>query len=223
MIPIPHPKQGYRLADGTKVSGVTTILGRFKESGALLFWACEQGKAIERGEISNLYDKRDAAAESGTLAHSLVEAHINGLPLPVIPDSNVGKQALQGYENYVRWQEDNRIEVKKQEMEMVSETYRFGGCPDALGIDSRGNLCIMDWKTSGAIYVDYILQISAYRILWEENHPDQPITGGYHLLRFAKENADFHHHYWNELEEAKEMFVLLVRAYELDRRLKKRV
>lgn len=198
-------------------------MGRFKESGALLFWACEQGKAIERGEISNLYDKRDAAAESGTLAHSLVEAHINGLPLPVIPDSNVGKQALQGYENYVRWQEDNRIEVKKQEMEMVSETYRFGGCPDALGIDSRGNLCIMDWKTSGAIYVDYILQISAYRILWEENHPDQPITGGYHLLRFAKENADFHHHYWNELEEAKEMFVLLVRAYELDRRLKKRV
>ena len=223
MIPIPHPKHGYRLQNGDKVPGVTTILGRFKESGALMFWACEQGKAIERGEISNMYDKRDAAAEAGTLAHSLVEAHINGLPLPVLPDNDTGKQAQQGYENYIRWQEDNRIQVIKQEMLMVSERYRFGGCPDALGIDSRGNLCILDWKTSGAIYVDFILQIAGYHILHDENHPDQPITGGYHLLRFAKENADFAHHYWSELEDAKEMFILLARAYELDKKLKKRV
>lgn len=220
---MPHPKSGYRLTDGTKVPGVTTIIGRFKESGGLLRWAYSQGQAAQRGEISDLYDKRDAAAEAGTLAHSLVEAHINGLPLPIMPDNDVGKQAVQGLENYIHWQEDNRIQVIKQEMEMVSDLYRFGGCPDALGIDSRGNLCIMDWKTSGAIYIDYILQISAYRILWEENHPDQPITGGYHLLRFAKENADFHHHHWNELEDAKEMFILLARAYDLDKQLKKRI
>ena len=219
---MPHPRKGYYV-DGKSVPGVTTIIGRFKESGALLFWACEQGKAIERGEIKTLYDKRDAAAEAGTLAHSLVEAHINELPLPIIPDNNIGKQALQGYDNYIRWQEDNRIQVIKQEMEMVSEVYRFGGCPDALGIDSRGNLCILDWKTSGGIYIDYLLQISGYKILWEENHPDKPITGGYHLLRFAKENADFHHHFWNELDDAKEMFILLAKAYEIDKKLKKRI
>lgn len=218
-----RPKSGYHLANGEKVPGVTTIIGRFRESGALMFWACEQGKAIERGEISALYDKRDAAAEAGTLAHSLVEAHINGLPLPEMPENDVGKQALQGYENYIHWQEDNRIQVMKQEMEMVSETYRFGGCPDALGIDSRGNLCILDWKTSNAIYTDYLLQIAGYYILWSENHPDQPITGGFHLLRFSKEHADFAHHYWNQLEDAKKMFFLLREAYELDKILKKRV
>ena len=219
---MPRPRKGYYV-DGKSVPGVTTIIGRFKESGSLLFWACEQGKAIERGEIFALYDKRDAAAEAGTLAHSLVEAHINELPLPIMPDNDVGKQALQGYENYIRWQEDNRIRVMKQEMEMVSKVYRFGGCPDALGIDSRDNLCILDWKTSAGIYSDYLLQIGAYRILWEENHPDQPITGGFHLLRFAKENADFHHHFWNELDDAKEMFILLARAYEIDKKLKKRI
>jgi hypothetical protein len=220
---MPHPKSGYKLASGEKVPGVTTIIGRFKESGALLFWACEQGKAIERGEISNLYDKRDAAAEAGTLAHSLVEAHINGLPLPIMPDDDIGGKAQQGYENYVRWSEDNRIQVIQQEEQMVSEVYKFGGCPDALGIDSRGQLCILDWKTSNGVYMDYLLQIAAYRILHEENHPDQPITGGFHLLRFSKENADFAHHYWSELEDAREMFTLLVRAYEIDKRLKKRV
>jgi len=219
---MPHPRKGY-FVNGEPVPGVTTIIGRFKDSGGLLFWAFEQGKAAERGEIEKLYDKRDAAAEAGTLAHSLVEAHINGLPLPDMPENDVGKQALQGYENYIRWQEDNRIQVMKQEMVMVSELYRFGGCPDALGIDSRGNLCLLDWKTSNSIYLDYLLQIAGYCILHEENHPDKPITGGYHLLRFSKDNADFAHHYWNNLDDAKEMFILLARAYEIDKKLKKRV
>lgn len=75
---MPHPTQGYRLKDGTRVPGVTTIIGRFKDSGALLYWACEQGKAIERGEISKLYDKRDSSAESGTICHDLVEKFLKG-------------------------------------------------------------------------------------------------------------------------------------------------
>ena len=60
-----RPTLGYRLKDGTKVPGVTTIIGRFKDSGGLLWWAFEQGQAAERGEINSLYDKRDAAAEAG--------------------------------------------------------------------------------------------------------------------------------------------------------------
>jgi len=220
---MPHPKGGYNLKDKTKVPGVTTIIGRFKDSGGLLYWACEQGKAIERGEISSLYDKRDAAADAGTLAHALVEAHINDEELPHLPCNDIGKQAWQGYQNYLRWQEDNRIKVIKQEMEMVSELYKFGGCPDALGIDSRNTLCILDWKTSNSVYQDYLIQIAAYRQLWEENNPDKLITGGFHLLRFSKDHADFAHHFWSELDDAWEQFKLFRQAYELDKVLKKRV
>lgn len=220
---MPHPKGGYKLSNGQKVPGTTTIIGRFKESGGLLYWACEQGKAIERGEISSLYDKRDEAADAGTLAHALVEAKINGSPLPDMPDNDIGKHAQQGYENYLHWQEDNKIQIIRQEMELVSETYLFGGCPDALGIDTRGNLSILDWKTSNGVYVDYLIQIAAYRQLWEENNQDQPITGGFHLLRFSKEHADFAHHYWSELDEAWEQFKLFRKAYDLDKSLKKRV
>lgn len=32
-------RRDYRLSDGTRVPGVTTIIGRFKESGGLLWWA----------------------------------------------------------------------------------------------------------------------------------------------------------------------------------------
>jgi len=73
-----RPKAGYKDNDGKRVVGVTTAIGRFKESGGLLWWAFEQGKAAERGEINSLYDKRDEAAEAGTICHDLVEMHIKG-------------------------------------------------------------------------------------------------------------------------------------------------
>lgn len=220
---MPHPKQGYRLKDGRKVPGVTTIVGRFKDSGALLYWACEQGKAIERGEIKNLYDKRDEAADSGTLAHACVEAHIKNLPLPVLPDNAVGRAAFQGFENYLNWQSNSNIKIIEQEMELVSEAYEFGGCPDAIGVDSKGQLCLLDWKTSNGVYQDYIIQLAAYKNLWEENYPDRLLVGGFHLCRFSKDHADFAHHFWNELDDAWEQFKRFRESYELDKKLKKRV
>ena len=215
---MPHPTKGYKI-DGKAVPGTTTIIGRFKDSGALLYWACEQGKAIERGEIEKLYDRRDEAAEAGTDAHALVEAHISGLPLPAFPSL----PAKQGFENYLQWERDNRIKITNQEMVLTSVLYQFGGCPDAIGVDSQGRTVILDWKTSNGVYPDYLIQLAAYRQLWDENNPDNPITGGFHLLRFSKEHADFAHHYWSELDDAWEQFKLFRRAYDLDKLLKKRV
>ncbi len=34
-----RPKAGYRLSDGTKVPGVTTIIGGRKQTGGLMWWA----------------------------------------------------------------------------------------------------------------------------------------------------------------------------------------
>lgn len=220
---MPHPKGGYRLKDGTRVPGVTTIINRFKDSGGLLYWACEQGQAIERGEISSLYDRRDEAADAGTLAHSLVEHYINEEEHPPIEMNDIGKQAMQGFQNYLQWEKDNKIQVIKQEIELVSEEYKYGGCPDALGINSENQLCVLDWKTSNKVYPDYLIQIVAYHHLWEENNTEKPITGGYHLLRFSKEHADFAHYYWQELDDAWEQFKLFRRAYEIDKLLKKRI
>lgn len=188
-----------------------------------MYWACEQGKAIERGEINNLYDKRDAAAEAGTLAHSMVEAHIRGEALPTTSmyPADVIKQAKQGYENYLNWAKVNKMEVVEQEVALVSEKYQFGGCLDCILVD--GKRALGDWKTSNGIYQDHIIQVAAYKVLWEENFPDKPITGGYHICRFAKEHADFAHHYWGELDDAWEQFKLFRAAFDIDKRLKKRV
>jgi len=218
-----RPTQGYYNADGKRIPGTTTITGRFKESGALMYWACEQGKAIERGEIRNLYDKRDAAAEAGTLAHELVETHLNQNHLPSLEEypEETAQQAKQGFQNYLKWQENNTITIVYQEVELVSEEHQFGGCPDAIGTDDSKDLFLLDWKTSNGVYSDYLIQLAAYAILWEENYPDMPLSG-FHLLRFSKEYADFSHHYWSNLDDAKEMFLLYCQAYGLDKKLKKR-
>jgi hypothetical protein len=210
------------------VPGVTTIIGRFKDSGGLMYWAFEQGKASERGEIDRLYDKRDEAAEAGTLAHSLVEGHIAGTlpePLPashlIAYPEDVALQAMQGFENYLRWEATTKMQIVEQEIPLVSAKYKFGGTPDAIMVGEE--LALGDWKTSNKIYPDMLIQLAAYKVLWEENFPDRPITGGFHLCRFSKEHADFAHHYWAELDDAWEQFKLFREAYEIDKRLRKRV
>lgn len=208
----------YTLRDGTAVRSVTTILGRFKESGALLQWAFKIGQS----GASSLYEKRDEAAEVGTLAHDWIQASIHGEPLPEIPADKIDRveSALAAYRE---WIEGARMEIIATEVPLVSERYRFGGTIDAVARDNKGRVCLLDWKTSNGVYSDYALQLAAYRQLWDENNPDQAITGGYHLCRFAKEHGDFEHRYWPDLVEAWEMFKLLVPAYELDKQLRERI
>lgn len=216
---MPTPKAGYFLKSGEKVPGTTTVIGRFKDSGGLLHWAFEQGKLAQQGKIQRLYDRAEEAADIGTQAHAMIEAHINGDEVPVPTD----ERAQQAFNNALAWLAQTRITVisKWQECALVSEQYAFGGTPDAIG-ELDGKLILLDWKTSNAVYQDYLIQLAAYKQLWEENHPDKPITGGMYLCRFAKDFPDFSTHYFAELNDAWEQFKLFRSAYEIDKRLKKR-
>lgn len=208
--------EGYFTKDGVRVPSVTTILSRFKESGALIHWAYECGK-----NGRDYREERDKAASSGTLAHDLVERWIKNEPLTIEGPEDVVLRARQAFDVFQEWASQTQLKVTHTELALVSEKYRFGGTLDAMLVN--GKLALGDWKTSNAIYADYVSQVAAYGLLWEENHPEQPITGGYHIMRFAKEHPDFEHRFFAEVEDAKNMFLCLVKAYEYDKNLKKRV
>ena len=215
-----RPKAGYFLADGTRIPGVTTITGRFKDSGGLLHWAFQQGQS----GAASLYEKRDEAGIAGNFAHDMVEASIHGQEIPQTPPdmaADTAKAAMNGFMAYQTWKGQSGLKIIETETPLVSELYRFGGTPDAIGLMSNA-LCLIDWKTSNGVYPDFLIQIAAYKQLWEENFPDRPIIGGFHLCRFAKEHGDFAHHYYSELDDAWEMFKLLRQAYDLDKKLKQR-
>lgn len=130
--------------------------------------------------------------------------------------------ANRGFDSFSRWIDQTRVKILDREEPFVSEEMKIGGTPDAIGtIDGR--LCLLDWKTGNSVYSDHLLQVAAYRAIWEENHPGEKIVGGFHLLRFSKENADFAHRYFAELDEALELFKMFRRAYDLDKKVRKRV
>lgn len=230
------PKAGYILPNGEKVSGTTTIIGRWKESGGLLQWAFKQGQS----GVKSLYESRDKAADIGTAAHNMVERHINGaLPDHAIEDTvkdlNLGDElaskAKNAFGTYLKWTEQSNVKIisKYQELQLVCPTLKYGGTPDALG--KIGNdFVLLDWKTSNSVYPDYLMQLAAYKHLVENGirmdtgQPlDLKITGGFYLCRFSKDFPDFGCHYYGELDLAWKQFRLLREAYDYDKQLKERV
>lgn len=221
-----HPKGGYRLANGDRCPGVTTVIGRFKESGGLMYWAWDQGR-----NGFDFRETRDAAAEAGTIAHALVEYHITGKSdqdvAQLIENQRVEKEILekanQAYNNYLHWEKLTKLKVVQTEMSLVSETHKYGGTFDGIAVvEIEKELSLADWKTGG-IYTEAIIQCAAYKNLWEEHNPDKPITGGVHIVSFSRESADFAHRYFSDVSDAWRQFVLLREAFDIDKRLKKRL
>lgn len=222
---MPTPKSGYSWA-GEKLPGTTTVIGRFKDSGGLLQWAFKQGQS----GAAHLYEQAEKAADIGTLAHEYIEQHINGYP--VVYDANDEKQckANQAFTQYIEWERQTRIELvsKFQEIQLVSPKYRFGGTPDAIG-RFDGNYVLLDWKSSNAVYPDYLVQIAAYKHLIEEGvsmDTGEPLgiqIAACHLLRVSKDFPDFEHRSFTDLELPWRQFVRFREAYEDDKVLKARV
>lgn len=208
----------YELKDGTVVPSVTTIIGRFKDSGGLIWWAWNEGM-----NKRDFRETRDKAADSGTLAHAMVEADIRGKAYmaPVDADPAVLGRARQAFDNYREWRRQTNLEPVESEVRLVSEKYRFAGTLDAMLVSGR--LSLGDWKSSNAVYPDYLIQLAAYGLLWAETYPDRPIEGGYHLLRFAKDAPDFAHYHFGDLTDAARSFLLMRELWDLDKTLKARV
>lgn len=244
---MPTPAKGYRLRDGTRVPGVTTVLGRFKDSGGLIHWSwalahepLDRIRAILRNgadpsavaaflaepdEASDYRAVRDKAADAGTIAHEMVDCHIHGRKFDPGPyPAEVVEMAVPAYEAFRKWAAQSHLSVGETEVQLVSERYRFGGTRDAIALD--GKRAIADWKTSKAIYPEMLLQLAAYAILDEEL--GNTIDGGFHLLKFSKQEAPddpvrFSHHYWSQLDVAREAFLSMRQLYDLMARVGKMV
>lgn len=209
------PTQPYKNKAGQRLPGVTTILSRFKEAGGLVHWAWDLGRqGIDYRQV------RDDAANAGTAAHLMVESDIRGIPFDRTPYSpELLERADSAFDAYRQWRDQTKLEPVATELSLVSEVHQFGGTMDLML--TNGRLTLGDIKTSARLYPEHLIQVAAYAILWEEHHPDQPVQG-FHILRFAKEHADFSHHHFANLDGAREAFLNMRRLYDLCAELKKR-
>lgn len=212
------PREIYRDAAGTRLPSVTTIISRFKDSGGLLYWANEAGLSG-----LTLDQARAPAATAGTMAHALVEAHLNKRKPPeLVGDATTIERARAAFDVFLRWQDMTKLSIRHTEVSLVSERHKFGGRLDAIG--TLGNaLCLLDWKATAALYADYLYQAAAYKLLWEENYGDHPLVGGVHLCRFSKDSGDFSHSHFPDVSEEAETFLAMRALYDRVKATEKRV
>ena len=153
----------YKLADGTRVPGATTITGLLNKP-YLVRWANQLGLD---GVDSSMYV--DEAAKAGTLAHALILQHLTGEKVDL---TQFTAQQIDLAENsilsFFEWEKTHKIEPVWCEHPMVSEKMRYGGTLDCLAY-VNGEPELIDFKTGKAVYEEYFVQTAAYRKLLEES------------------------------------------------------
>ena len=192
------PHQVYKTKDGRRVPGVTTVLAELNKPYLMNWYGTEEREGILRfmGKQAWTADalrhalpktregkpllfavqKRDRAADVGTVAHAMVEAWHAGTTLSRhgIPD-DVYAQAVEPAERFKGWWTDAGLTLLHAELQMVSETWGVGGTADQIGRDKQGRIVLWDTKTGkpwyeGRPYREQIAQAVAYALMYHECH-----------------------------------------------------
>jgi PD-(D/E)XK nuclease superfamily len=87
-----------------------------------------------------------------------------------------------------------KYKIEHAERKLYSRRYRYSGTTDAVALDGRGLLVLLDWKTGKSIYPEFRLQTAAYVHAYEEEFPDQKIAGRY-IVRIAEDGSIEPHFY----------------------------
>jgi len=200
----------YRLANGDRVPGTTTVIGQNLgwNKQPLMHWANQMG--LDGKSHREVAEK---AADAGTLAHAMVEADLKGKPFPEGEvDINTRDKAETAYLAWLEWKELVGFELIASELSLVSEEHKVGGTIDVAAI--KRVPCILDLKTSNAIYPDHWIQCASYGHIYSENYPGKPIQA-YYILQLSKETGGFSYHYRPELENEWTVFKHLLEIHRL--------
>lgn len=158
----------YKLADGSKVPGASTIAKLGDDPGALIHWAWQCG--VDGEDYKKV---RDTAADIGTLAHFMIQCFLRGEE-PDLAEFSYADAAKASicFLKFLDFWEREGLEVVATEVPLVSEACGFGGTVDLIAVDKLSQVLTIDWKTSDAIWPSHGFQIAAYNLLWNENHPE---------------------------------------------------
>lgn len=204
--------------NGERAYGVTTAL-QIIAKPQLIWWAASEasnyvkanitpGVPLDELDIQHLCDearkahnkKKDKAADAGTYIHNWIEDYVSGKN----PDKPVSLQLNRVIEDFLNWWEGRNIEVISPEQVFCSPTHKLAGTAD-LVCRVDGKLTIMDWKTGSGIYPEMFIQLGAYAIMWEEEHPDQPIER-LHIVNASIKNM-FQDQYREDVDVFKQAYL----------------
>jgi hypothetical protein len=209
---------------GNGIARVSDVLDAWGDPGqaeGLTNWAAGLGYSWQ--------NVRQHAADVGTHTHSIIETMLRGVgaqsyddayaiarktvevsqAIPASMHDEVGRAC----HAFGQWCEGKVIEPEHLEETIVDHARRFGGTCDFKG-KINGARCLLDWKTSKRTYRRHKVQLAAYAILHDLEHPDEPIEF-YGTVRLDKRLGVAEDHYWRNLDAERAFFLTLLNVHDL--------
>jgi len=211
------PRVKYYTKDGELVPGVTTITSVLGKGEGLIYWAWNLGM-----QGIDFRKHRDNLADVGSLAHDMILCHLKkATPNTDKYSKDTIVTAGICFDKFIDWSAHHTLEpiIIEPEKGIVSEKYRYGGCPDYYGkID--GKLVLLDFKTAKSIYDDVYYQLAGYMLILEElGHKVEECQ----ILRIGRsEDEGFESKGKADLTYEKQIFLASLDIYKAKRELKKK-
>lgn len=199
-----YPKSHqYKLAVGDKksdwqtIDSVSRICGIVDKSDALLVWAsrlcsdyllslpvnARSDEEVKRA-VNIHREKKEEAANIGTLAHAWAEAYIKSWDISFPEDP----QVINAVNGFLDWTNQHKMEWIASERFIYSNKYNYVGICDAIAIID-GKRYLVDFKTSNRIRkLEYGMQTAAYSYAYFEE-TGQEIQWVI-VARFSKDDVD---------------------------------
>ncbi len=223
--------------NGKEYPSVSSILGLLDDgkSGALMGWA--KNVAIENikqalnekinqqititnsliEELSVIAKKeperiKDEACDIGSQCHNAIDGYIKG---EKYENYLINEKAKNAFNRFWEWFSKQNLKFITGDLPVVSIKYEYGGRLDALAINNKNKIVLLDWKTSNKISWSYSYQVAGYAIALEESYEIKPEKA--YVIRFGK-NDDVVEEKEVNLDNAKKAFKCLVRLYYLNQK-----
>ena len=195
-------KKHYYSVEGEYAPSVTTILDSIAKP-ALIPWAANEGAKFFISHIHDNMKVEDMAkgirsayrTSSGSALNIGMEVHkwceeailwkLGKGEAPLTPERTESKNAINAFRE---WTKVNDVEWLTVEEKVYHRGHKYAGTVDATAV-INGEYCVIDFKTSGAIYSAYHLQCAAYAKAIEDMRGKE-VDKAY-VLRFDKKTGEF--------------------------------
>lgn len=180
-------------------SGATTYGGIKDKSAPLKFWVAKitvkflleilSKRAVTKFDLEEarkLHTVRlQEAATAGNKIHDWCELYVKGKKPPMPEEDDV----LIGVNAFLDWVTENKVKFVSAERLLYSMKYDYCGAADAVArLNGKKDLYLIDYKTSGGLYNDVMMQTAAYSKVHEEMGYGK-IKGRY-AVRLEKRTAE---------------------------------
>ena len=132
---------------------------------------------------------------------------MEGGEIPTLPKQD---EALNAIDAFRAWVSENNVEWLSSEEKLYHRKHGYAGTVDARA-NINGEYCIIDWKTSKAVYPEYHLQVAAYARAAEDVH-GKDVDATY-ILRCDKATGRFEAVRSTEIEENFQAFLAALALY----------